>query len=503
MNPISRAIVRMLQPAPIRRSFHRRSHVSGSAGIIGQATAMFGSYFDGLRPSDNRTPLPVSPVQLRWYLNSLEREYLAAIAQYLYDNVGIVSYAIETIVNYAVPVKPLGGSDDEEWNDLAEAVFDAWCPVADFTGRFDFAALQKIIARTIPIVGDIGALAVDEVGFPQIQLIDSWMIKDHEGNSQNGVILDAKGRVTGYAIQDGDSVAVKSANEFILLFDPERASSYRGITPLRRGMNDIRDIGDLKSLEKLAQKVRASVPAVLETEVGIEENVWGDDVANAPGPDATPQERKMSFAELLGGDIPALAPGEKLTPLTGDRSAQPATDFITALTGYFVYGLGIPPAFFLDEKLTGPNTRSVNGKAQRAFDNHRRIAERFSLWCWRRVIGAAIARGELPSNPKWDTVTYQIPAKISIDTGEEDRADMDGVLNGTRTRQEVWGRRGKPWDDGTKQVFREQRAIIEQAKILAADTGVALDVILAAHGFEPPAGAVKPTPLPPNQSGSR
>lgn len=503
MNPISRAIVRLLQPATSRRPIFRRGRGGSSAEIIGQAGAMLGSYFDGLRPSDNRTPLPASPAQLRCILNTLEREQLAAIAQYLYDNVGIVSYAVETIVNYSVPVTPLGGSDDEEWNDMAEAVFDAWCPVADFTGRFDFAALQKIVARTIPIIGDIGALAVDEVGFPQIQLIDAWMVKDQDGKSEHGVILDTKGRVTGYAIQDGDSTTIKSANEFILLFDPERASSYRGVTALRRGMNDIRDIGDLKSLEKLAQKVRASVPAVLETESGIEENVWGDDVANAPGPEATPHERKMTFAELLGGDIPALQPGEKLTPLSGDRSAQPATDFITALTGYFVYGLGIPPAFFLDEKLTGPNTRSVNGKAQRAFDNYRRIAERFALWAWRRVIGAAIARGELPSNPKWDTIAYQIPAKISIDTGDEDRADMDGILNGTRTRQEVWGRRGKAWDVGTKQVFREQRAIIEQAKALAAETGVALDVILAAHGFEPPAGAVKPSPLPPNQSANR
>ncbi len=34
--------------------------------------------------------------------------------------------------------------------------------------------------------------------------------------------------------------------------------------------------------------------------------------------------------------------------------------------------MGLPPAFFLDEKLTGPNQRAVNGKAQRKFDRRSR-----------------------------------------------------------------------------------------------------------------------------------
>jgi hypothetical protein len=57
-------------------------------------------------------------------------------------------------------------------------------------------------------------------------------------------------------------------------------------------MNDIRDTDDLKAMEKLCQKVRASIPAVLEGDAPIEENVWGDDVANAPAVDASESEKK-------------------------------------------------------------------------------------------------------------------------------------------------------------------------------------------------------------------
>jgi hypothetical protein len=46
------------------------------------------------------------------------------------------------------------------------------------------------------------------------------------------------------------------------------------------------------------------------------------------------------------------------------------------LAGCFVVGLGLPPAFFLDEKLTGPNQQAVNCKTQKKFDHRKQVAAR-------------------------------------------------------------------------------------------------------------------------------
>jgi hypothetical protein len=479
-----------------------RMRSSGSGQVQGYAgpplvNSGTGSYFEALRTTHDRTPIPVLSPETRGWVESLGRERLSGIARYLYDNTGVVSYAIDTLANYSVPLIPQAATDSDDWNTAAEAYFADWSVNAEFTGRFDFDEVQRQIVKAIGTDGDLGILLTAENGLPQVQLVEGWRIRNLrlvDGN-RDGCQTDAKGRVLGYWIDEGDKGSrFISANELFLAADFDRTASYRGFTPLRRGMNDVRDVSDLKAFEKLAQKVRASVPAVLEGDAPIEEDVWGDDTGNAANAGTSPQDKKLSLAELLGGDIPNLPNGKKLTVLSGDRNPQPVTEFLAALVGHFVYGLGIPPAFFLDEKLTGPNVRSVNGKAQRVFNRYKRIMRRFILWTWRRVIGDAIARGLLPAHPQWDRLNYQSPAEISIDTGDAESADREALGKGYKTRQEVYGKRGLDWVAPTMQVFREQRFIFAEAAKLAEESGVPLHVILAAHGFE----AAKPVAPNPN-----
>jgi Phage portal protein, lambda family len=502
MNPILkpfRAALRAFIGPPVASRGSGHGKVQGASPTI--VTGGGGGYFAALRNTNDRTPVPIYSAEVRGYVDSLSRQTLGELGAYLYDNNGVVSYAVDTLCNYSAPVMPQAASDDDDWNTAAEEYFEQWAERAEFTGRFDFAETQRQVCKAMLTAGDVLAVFTSESGVPQIQLIDGWRIRNHSqpDNCRDGVQTDSKGRVTGYFVEDGESSKPVSADHCFFAADLDRAASYRGLTPLRRGMNDIRDVDDLKSLEKLAQKVRASLPAVLEGDAPIQENVWGDDEANAPAADATAHEKKLTLAELLGGDIPDLPNGKKLKVLTEQRDAMPVTDFIAALSAYFVYGLGIPPAFFLDTKGTGPNTRSVNGKAQRVFDRYKKIFCRFTLWTWRRVIGDAIATGALPSNPRWDKLAFQTPAKVSIDTGDEETADREALIRGFRTRQEVWGKRGGDWMSGTKQVVREHRFIIAQAKALSEETGVPLPILLAAHGFDsakaqvtPPAEQVAP-----------
>src|SRR3954471_17981524 len=94
-----------------------------------------------------------------------------------------------------------------------------------------------------------------------------------------------RGGCSGYFLDDPKGPVPISANEMLLLFDADRYSSYRGISPLRRGSNDIRDAQDIKAFEKLAVKIGSALAAVLETDGPVEEDVWGNDTGengNAP-----------------------------------------------------------------------------------------------------------------------------------------------------------------------------------------------------------------------------
>lgn len=483
LKPIRWAVLKALGPIrAVGRSSRGHGTVQGAATI----TSGNGGYFAALRNTHDRTQLPLFSPETRGFVSAADRRTLGEFGAYLYDNNGMVSYAVDTICNYSGPIIPQAASADDDWNTAAEEVFCRWADQAEFTGRFDFEEVQRQLLKGMTTGGDMLAVMVGENGFPQIQLHEAWQIRGGDGLDDwgDGVRRDSKGRVLGYSIEDGNGkIVAVDRNVAFLAADLDRPSSYRGLSPLRRGMNDIRDTDDLKAMEKICQKVRAAVPAVLEGDAPIEENVWGDDEANAPAEGASESEKKLGIAELLGGDIPSLPSGKKLKLLTENRDAMPVTEFIAALAAYFVYGLGIPPAFFLDSKGTGPNTRSVNGKAQRVFNQRKRILRKFVLWTWRRVIGDAIARGALPSNPEWDKVTFLSPPAISIDTGDEEKADADGLKNGYRTRQEVHGKRGGDWLNNERQITREQRFVIEECKTLAKETGVPMAVLLSARGF--------------------
>ena len=163
-----------------------------------------------------------------------------------------------------------------------------------------------------------------------------------------------------------------------------------------------------------------------------------------------------------------------------------------SLNSLFCAGLLIPPAFFLDSKLTGPNVRGVNGKAQRRFNARRWLLAKWVKWIWPRVIGHAIAGGRLPSQIGWEIITCQFPPDISIDAGDDAQADRDDVASGAKSRQEVTGKRGRDWQRNTDQVFAEDSYIIERCKTQSKETGVPLEVLLQRHGI-----MSKPTAPPP------
>lgn len=462
-----------------------------------------GGYYEALRTSSDRTPMVPAAVNVgsRPYSWGGERVRISALSRALYDNGGFVGLAVNQIAFYSVPIIPQADSKDSAWNNQAEAWFGDWSRRADFYGRscVDFWSLQTLICQALDLDGDMGALATEDSGFPQIQLVEGWKIGAISAQAEPGLIdgvrLDGKGRVVGYEIDsNGKPIPVPAAN-MMLVRDPCITNPLRGVSPLRRGMNDIRDLRDILGFEKLGVKHNSSLLGVLEGGFLDEEHGFnlGDsdekpsEVGESTEEDPhTDGEQSLSRADMLGGDIPALPDGKKFKRVESNRPNAGFTDFLDSLAAQFVAGLDIPPAFFLDSKRTGPNQRAVNGKAQRKFDQRQDVMVQFVEWVWVRVIGWAIQNGELAAPDGWWRIKAQRPARITIDAGRESREEREDVGRALMTRQEHYGNRSRDWLRETTQSFTEDETIIAEAKRLAAKTGVSLEIILSRYGFGPP-----------------
>lgn len=105
---------------------------------------------------------------------------------------------------------------------------------------------------------------------------DARIVPDRQANRpddriNDGVQLDTKGRVRGYWL---DRKALLPANVLVHLFDLERYTNYREISPIRRGANDMRDGNDIKWFQKVLSKLSTALALAIQGEP-LEENPSG------------------------------------------------------------------------------------------------------------------------------------------------------------------------------------------------------------------------------------
>lgn len=463
-----------------------------------------GNYFEALRVSKDRSNIPFAMVHLRpqilRLINGLNRKMLAAVGRYLVDNGGVPSYAVNTIANYSCPVRPHSMCGDPVAGKVLEDYFSEWSKRCDWTRRFNFDELQTLACKAIDTDGDIGAVITEKgAGFPQVRFFDTFHIGTLTGmDPKDGVVVDDYGILKGYNVVDGPIETLQgitnrfvSADQLLLLRDAERYDNYRGFTPMRHGSNDIRDQGDIKALLKLQEKIRAALAGFIKSNGPLEEDVWGDttgpngEIVNQAGEDnPIPQEKKLSLWEMLGGDVPVMD-GE-LQQFDTKLSGAGGIEFMAFLAGQFVAGLGLPPAFFLDEKLTGPNVRAVLGKVQRKFDKRKQVLAKFVEFCWLRVMAWGIQKGEIPATPGWWKIAFQFPPIITIDLGDVMNNERQDVLCGQMTERERLGNRGRDFDRDHAETVNELRSKLKSAVELhgeVKDAGVPIGPILSRLGF--------------------
>jgi len=486
---------RLFPPAPAAPKRSANTRPSQAANAASHVTPVR-HYFEALNTVDHRTPIPATGLYVHRLLSKFNRLQLASVARYLWDNVGLVYYATDLVANYSTPMIPRAATLDRKWNEAANNLFDEWADRADFTGRFDFWDLQRLASFYLDTDGEVFALWTDEGGLPQIQMLESWRIDKPtvaDDRVFDGIQLDTQGRVLGYWL-DGESFL--DANALVHLFDLERYTQYRGMSPIRRGANDMRDGNDIKGFQKVLSKLSTVLTLAIQG-APLEENPWGNPPEPAgegsteeePPAESNEKQRSFTVADLVAGDIPTVPEGHELKQVNTPSAPANNIEVISYLAGCFVAGMGLPPAFFLDEKLTGPNQRAVNGKAQRKFDRRKQVAARMGRAAWVRVISHSIASGSLPPAENWARCDFIGPSKITIDAGREMAQEREDVARGLMTRRDHYGNRGRSWRRETDQVFEEIDYILDRAQEVAREHGIPVETVMATFGLTAAKGA--------------
>jgi hypothetical protein len=461
------------------------------------------TYLDALQPGGARTSIPWKSLDEGF--STQEREDVARIARHAYDNIGKVALTIHQTSTYCGGVVPQSASGDDDWDNLADSLFEDWSKNADFLGRsgHGLEQIQQEVCELMDFDGDALVVAVGGM-LPQIQVIEGWRVGDwnDKWKTEGGIQYDKNGRISAYAVRFGDKAELVPATEAFLCKEASGADRVRGFSAFRHGLNDARDVRDILGFEKRVVKTQAGPAGFLEATGPVEEGH-----GFATGENSTPEaiealkeasaaERQLERWNIKPGEIPILPSGRKFVASQSNRPNPQFSEFLQELNGNFVEGLKTPSAFGLDKEMTGPAMRAVLGKAQRRFTRRQKVLGALAEWIRARVLAWYIMQGDLPPHPKWLKCAVIMPENLTIDAGRDAQQDRDDEEAGLVTRQELAGKRGKDWQKTADQRAKEVAYAIERAMEISKRTKLPLDVVLSRFGFKMPPAA------PPAAAGS-
>jgi lambda family phage portal protein len=469
--------------------------------------------FEGASRTRNRTQSNTGSTDSRADVSRLTRTEITGAARWLFNNEGVLRGICWDMARYSVGahgLRPQSMSGNPEFDAAAEDYWWAWCKVADASGKFHFSLIQLLLSVSMDRDGDVGIkLSKSASGFPQVQLIESHRIgspadKESEGWF-DGVRLNDVGRPVAYRVYtrgnttrtDLENSVEVPANDFILLYDPQRTDQTRGLSAFAHGLLHIHDKKDILGFEKSAVKVNSAWPAVLKKKGGsVDAADW-----NAEGQSSKDSATKLSLAQITEGQMPVIDGDEELIQWLQSRPGVTFSGFLDYLIREVNVGLGLPVEFTWDpSKLGGTSQRFVLAKAQRRFEERQqllisRVLNR--LWFW--VISVGIQRGDLvlPAGAKHWNVRWQAPSELTVDAGRDAKADREDVLAGLMSRSEHYGRRGLDWEEAHDQIEKEAEDILTRAQALAKKFGVQIDAALSLLQQRGPNPAPLEKPEPP------
>ncbi len=436
------------------------------------------SNFESAKFSNKRSWIWSSwPQDMKKTMTVFDRMETTRKMRWLELNAGLIRQVLADMALYTVGagIKAQAQSGDEMWDDAAEAYFKRWgARACDITGRYSFFELQHICCRLMDRDGECFIIKTrGPGGEPRLQVLESHRV----GNSSNnevppgmidGIQFGPYGQPIYYNVirSDGSSRLVP-ANAVLHLYEPEVISGARAYSPLQHSINNLVDMLEILSLEKLAVKTASDITRTITREnpnfdgtqsdfeaFGMKPQDYGDGMTD-------PSEAST----FLGGKVLALAPGERLESFESNRPNKTFDGFIEHLERDSLAGM-LPYEFVANPtKAGGAVMRFVVAKADRKFSHRQQVMiQRFLTPVWGYVIGCAIKDGYLPANEYWTNVTWATPRNVTFVAGRYAQQNRMDIESGLKNLTDNFLEEGEDPKEKMRANAAEKRYLLDLAK---------------------------------------
>lgn len=373
--------------------------------------------------------------------------------------------------------------DDDTLEDLAENVIAARFREGDCLAVFDPLGKNEPVLKIFEAdqMPDL-----DEKSMKEMSKLYPWIGKDF--TCEQGVILDLRGRVAGYAVtpDHGGIVDIrrvtcyKRNEQARLLRKKWRFDQLRGIPDFAASLTDVLDIYDMRTKELQTAKLAASLAIVSESqeerdaiadaaESADVAGLFSDDSSSSspsePGVEDVAVDREEiddwhDMSELTGGKIKKAAPGEKFSALDIDRPNLNAQTFYEAVTGTAGAGIGLMKCYARGEVSTSYTAfRGEMVMTWKQFHACQKWLERqFLDWTARKAVDWAIRAMAVPvpNDPMWQyKISWTFPRMPAVDPEKESKARISDLGAGFSDYSSEFG---PAWENTFAQLGKEKDA---------------------------------------------
>ena len=464
---------------------------SGSSGPF-----LLLSGYGAANHSPSRGYLYWPTAKTRFELQPLAAEEIRRRIHWLMANFGFARRLVFGMAKTAGMITPFADTGNDEWDELVEENFlerAASPEVFDVAGKFDFWTAQYQMNVNRWKDGDCLAVPTDPEGYEGVQLAFyegsqitdeglDWRTAGRKRRAEwwDGVKTDRFGKHTRYRVQDGNErdrfreLPARSAYYYANL---ESHHAVRGISILAAAVVNMVDVVETRGFTKKRLKEDANTGKVIEQDAPTVAFTGGGGIggqvvqAAVPMPDGTTQSVNWKIASG-GGEIPTMAPGQKIRVVADDRQTPNARDFEENLLRDCTFAADQSfEALFKIADLKGPASRFVLAEIRRWVSNQMRYQARFVRWYRALHITGEIRAGRLPK-PKedkrkplwWLRAAYIGQADLTIDEGRKGNLALVNLESGLTTWAKEWGEIGGLfWKNPIRQRIREVAWAKEQA----------------------------------------
>lgn len=380
---------------------------------------------------------------------------------------------------------------DEEWGNLAETWFnEQFAPFCSRLGpNYPLTSILRLTSMAIDIDGDSPLLLTSTTtGFPQVDLLPSHRIgsrnnekivkdgpyKDYAIN--DGVVTNANGRPIAYLIlgdaKDGSEDNYVSANDLHLAFEPEWCDQDRGISRIARSLMDWSNQNDVNDFIMRGVKLATAIGLKHKTESGDGNGSSFDPGASEDLATAAAQSG-VTMTPMNGGEIYFLKAGvgEEIETLKNENPSPNTEAFLERIQKRAMFSIGWRQEMLDPSKIGGASVRLVQDLTRKTVASRQETIERRAKLICNYAIAKAIKLGILPPNKEWFKWTFTKGAQVTVDNGNEAKADIENYKIGITTLSNICSKSGQDWQETRNQNKKEVANLIKLAMELSTETG--------------------------------